>query len=1083
VVLDIADAPVRQRRIAPGAALAVASFGAFLAFLDATIVNIAFPDIQHSFPRTSLAELSWVLNAYNVVFAALLVAAGRFADLFGRRRMFVAGVVVFAIASVGCAIAPSVGFLVAMRVVQAVGGATLVPASLASVIAAYPVERRAHAVGLWGATGALAAGLGPPLGGALVEASNWRLVFWINVPLAVIAIALAGRTMVESRAPGRRSLPDLAGTALLAASLGLVTLALVQADTWGWGSAGVLVALVAGIGCIALFVQRSRTHPVPVLDPRLLRIPTFAVANAVMVLAGIGFSAYLLDNVLWLHYVWGYALLRAGLAVAPAAFVAALAAGSLGRLADRHGFRPIVVTGAVVWAGAYIWYIERVGPHPHFLTQWLPGQVLSGIGVGAVMPLLASASMAAVPGGRYAVASAVSSAARQLGSALGVAFLVIIVGTPTAATAADHLRHGWWLPFGCFLAAGVVSLLLRQPQRVEEVADQPLSEPLLVVNRDEGSAGVGGFTRSTLLSRLDARSQARLQRDAKPIAVQAGEFLMRAGDPADAIYLVQSGRLTVELNGAPFRDLRPGDVVGELGVLAGQPRSADIRARRDSTLLRIGTRQIRGALAAEPKLANAFTVALANELLLSRPPEQRAQTHPGVISVIGATAHAPVDQVAGELVDLMRVHADTVNPGRVDAAGLHRAEQEHQRVVLTAAAGDTAWWRFCLRQADRVVLVATAEDAPRAADPSLADYNLDVVVVGATRTDPAIVGWYDAVDPRRVYAVPDLVPAAQSLGPLARRLVGRSIGLALAGGGARAFAHIGVIEQLKAAGVEIDRVSGCSLGSVVAAIYAAGHDPAEIDAICYEEFVRRNPVNDYTLPTVGLIKGHKTEAAILRAFGDTLLEQLPRELETVSTDLRAHEVVLHRRGRVFDAVRASLSLPVIFPPHRIGDRLLVDGGVLENLPVRPLAESNEGPVVAVDISSGGGSRTGGNGAPRVPGLGETLMRTMLIGGADSLIASRQQAAILVTPDTRGIGLLEFHQIDAAREAGRAAGRAVIEALRTLPSQVEAAEPDRPRPRIPRTRTPQKPSPVGSKAAANGATRKAQSRRVASRRSA
>jgi predicted acylesterase/phospholipase RssA len=367
------------------------------------------------------------------------------------------------------------------------------------------------------------------------------------------------------------------------------------------------------------------------------------------------------------------------------------------------------------------------------------------------------------------------------------------------------------------------------------------------------------------------------------------------------------------------------------------------------------------------------------------------------------------------------------------------------------------------------VLVATADDDAGAAEAMLKDYHLDVVVVGANRTDPSIISWYDAIDPRRVYAVPDLVPAERSLGPLARRLVGRSIGLALAGGGARAFAHIGVIEELKDGEIEIDRVSGCSLGAVVAAIYAAGHDPAEIDAICYEEFVRRNPVNDYTLPTVGLIRGHKTEAAILRSFGDTLLEQLPRELVTVSTDLRAHEVVLHRRGRVFDAVRASLSLPVIFPPHRVGDRLLVDGGVLENLPVRPLAESNEGPVVAVDISSGGGSRTSTNGVPRVPGLGETLMRTMLIGGADSLVASRQQAAILVTPDTRGIGLLEFHQIDAAREAGRAAGRAVLEALRALETEPEAAVTEKARPQVVRARKPQKTS--------------APSRKVASRRSA
>ena len=223
-----------RRQPAPFLVLLVASFGAFLAFLDSTIVNVAFPDIAASFPGTSIGDLSWVLTAYNIVFAAFLVVAGRLADLFGRRRTFIVGVAVFTAASGLCAVATSVEALVAFRVLQGIGAAVLVPASLALVVEGYGPARRAHGVGLWGAAAAIASGLGPPIGGALVEAADWRLAFLVNVPLGLVAMVLARRCLVESRAAGRRRTPDLRGALLLAATLGLLTLGLVQGPEWGW---------------------------------------------------------------------------------------------------------------------------------------------------------------------------------------------------------------------------------------------------------------------------------------------------------------------------------------------------------------------------------------------------------------------------------------------------------------------------------------------------------------------------------------------------------------------------------------------------------------------------------------------------------------------------------------------------------------------------------------------------------------------------------------------------------------------------------------------------------------------------------
>src|SRR5512146_510781 len=408
------------RRISRRGALAVASFGAFLAFLDATIVNVAFPDIHASFSASSIGDLSWVLNAYNIVFAAFLILAGRLADLVGRRRVFTSGIVLFTAASAVCAAAPSLTVLVEGRVIQAVGAALLVPASLALVVQTFTPEQRAHAIGIWGAAAAVAAGLGPPLGGALVRADSWRLVFLVNVPLGILALAGARRYLIESRAPGRRVFPDLRGALLLAAGIALLTLGIVQGDGWGWTSAGVLGSFAGAVVAAWLFAWSSRNHMEPLLDRELLRIRTFSVATAASAVAGLGFYAYLLGNVLWLHYVWGWSLLRAGCALAPAAVVAAAVAGPLGRLADVHGHRVIAVPGAIVWASAYVWYATQVGTHPAFLSQWLPGQVLSGVGVAATLPILGSAALAAVPGGRYAAASAVTSSARQLGGVLGV---------------------------------------------------------------------------------------------------------------------------------------------------------------------------------------------------------------------------------------------------------------------------------------------------------------------------------------------------------------------------------------------------------------------------------------------------------------------------------------------------------------------------------------------------------------------------------------------------------------------------------------------------------------------------------------
>ncbi len=270
------ERPIKRRVSSPRAVLAVAVLGTFMAFVDATIVNIAIPDIARDLGATSLSSVSWVLNAYNIVFAAFLVGGGQLADLLGRRRVFILALVTFTAASALCAVAPTLGLLVAARVAQAAGAAMLVPSSLAIVLDANGDDERMHAVAMWAAVAALAAGIGPPLGGLLITASSWRLVFLVNIPVGLVALVLAKRVLVESRAPGRRRVPDLLGGPLLAATIATLVLGIVKGPEWGWASVQVLASFAAAALLGAWFVVRTSRHRTPVVDLALLRVRSFA---------------------------------------------------------------------------------------------------------------------------------------------------------------------------------------------------------------------------------------------------------------------------------------------------------------------------------------------------------------------------------------------------------------------------------------------------------------------------------------------------------------------------------------------------------------------------------------------------------------------------------------------------------------------------------------------------------------------------------------------------------------------------------------------------------------------------------------
>ena len=439
---------VHRRQVKPGSVLLIASLGVFMAFVDATIVTIAVPDIARSFPDAGIDGLSWVLNAYNIVFAAFLVAAGRAADLLGRKRMSELGLLVFTAASVACALAPSVELLVAARIVQAIGAAIVVPASLALVMHAFPAAERTRAVALWAANAALAAGLGPSAGGVLVDVAGWRAAFLVNIPIGVAAIVLARRTLVESRAPGKRTLPDLGGAVLLAAAVAALVLGVVKGPDWGWDDQRVIGAGIVAALLAAVFVRRSAQHPAPLLDGSLLRIRSLSAANGLMVLAAAAYFGVILNNVLFLTTVWGWSVLEAGLAMTPGPIVAAVVAGPVGRLAERIDARPLIFAGGAVWAAGIAGYLLLAGAEPDFLGGWLPATIVAGIGAGISFPTISGVAVAAAPGERFATATAITGVARQIGAAIGVALLIAVIGTP--ATALGDFERGWAVAVGIF---------------------------------------------------------------------------------------------------------------------------------------------------------------------------------------------------------------------------------------------------------------------------------------------------------------------------------------------------------------------------------------------------------------------------------------------------------------------------------------------------------------------------------------------------------------------------------------------------------------------------------------------------------
>jgi EmrB/QacA subfamily drug resistance transporter len=452
----------------PEIVFAIVSTGVLLAALDQFIVNVALEPIGRSLDG-DVASLSWVLNAYSIVFAALLVPAGRLADRRGLRAGFIFGAALFTLASALCAAADTLGQLVAARVVQAAGAATVVPSSLGLLLAAYPPERRAGAVRAWSAVLGAAAALGPPLGGLLASAS-WRWIFVINLPFGIAAI-VAGRLLLP-RIPGERGpLPDLFGAAMLALAIGSLSLGLVRGEHWGWTSPQVLASFIAAVVFAVAFLRRSARHPSPIVELSLMRVRAFGTSVVATTIYSAAFASMLLSITLWAETGWHWSALHVGVLFAPSPLMVIVMSALGGRVIARLGAGATAALGCCIFAvGATSWAV-LLETEANYATGLLPGALLTGAGVGLTLPTLIATGTSALPPERFATGSGVLNMARQVGFVLGVAELVAVVGTDATL---DAFRHQWLASTGFALLAAVAAMRLVRsggaPVATEETA-------------------------------------------------------------------------------------------------------------------------------------------------------------------------------------------------------------------------------------------------------------------------------------------------------------------------------------------------------------------------------------------------------------------------------------------------------------------------------------------------------------------------------------------------------------------------------------------------------------------------------------
>lgn len=447
----------------PTQVLAIVCVCVVLSSLDLFIVNVALPNIAQDFPGTGLEKLSWILNGYAIVYAALLVFFGRLAERYRRNASFLLGIAIFTAASAACAAAGSVEVLVAFRLLQAAGAALMTPTSLGLLLATFPPERRGSAVRTWTAVGGFAAALGPLIGGLLVTAS-WRWIFLVNVPIGTITLIVGWWKLPVILGHDVRR-PDAWGAALVTFGVGALTFGIMQTADWGWRSRGVIISLALAAILLVLFVVDCLRARNPFIDPALFRIRRFTAVTLNMAPYSAAFGAMLLSIALWMQVGWGWSAFKTGIAIAPGPFMVPVTSLLFsGRLIARFGVATVIALGVICFAGGLIWWAVVLGLEPN-MGLAVVGMVLTGVGVGLTLPTMMGTGTSSLPPSSFTTGSGVLNMIRQTGLALGVAMLVAIVGAPhSPLERLAAFERAWWVTAGLTMLSLVPLLLLIEPK-------------------------------------------------------------------------------------------------------------------------------------------------------------------------------------------------------------------------------------------------------------------------------------------------------------------------------------------------------------------------------------------------------------------------------------------------------------------------------------------------------------------------------------------------------------------------------------------------------------------------------------------
>jgi EmrB/QacA subfamily drug resistance transporter len=441
-----------------GLVLALACGATFLTFLDTTVVNVAFPAIEKSMPAEPFAHLTWIVTAYTTLFAALLTTAGRYADVLGHRPIFIGAVAVFTAASAACALAVNLPMLVAARAIQGIGAAALIPAALGLLLVRTPAEKRMAAIGSWGAAGAVAAVVGPAVGGSLTNWIDWRMIFAINVPIGLAMVYGAVVRLPAAPWARRGPLPDVVGGVLIAVGIGSLVVGLSQAGDWGVTSVGVVVPVVGGLIVTALGVLRSRGRQTAAIDLALFRIRAFAAANVSVALFSAAMYVVLLSSPLYLTNMWHYTLFEAALSVTPGAFASIVVSLYLGKRATPAVQRWSAIGGSLVLVATAATMYAILNDHRSFFI-WLPFSLGGGIAAGLVFTSLSVAMSTSVPPTQFAASSGLLTTSRQVGGSVGIAVMAAMLSGSRAGHP-ERIRDVWVFCVVIVLLAIVPALFL-----------------------------------------------------------------------------------------------------------------------------------------------------------------------------------------------------------------------------------------------------------------------------------------------------------------------------------------------------------------------------------------------------------------------------------------------------------------------------------------------------------------------------------------------------------------------------------------------------------------------------------------------